>query len=146
MLVVEASSWQNSNMYFYSRRVHFYETDLMKVVHHGNYLRFFEEARVDWALNRGIITSEASALQLAVVKSTVEYLKALKFGDVICVKLQVKAEGLRIFIQYWLHRESDGALCARGETVHVGVDENLKIMRLSEKIKSVLEKEPWTEI
>lgn len=133
-------------MFSYSRRVHFYETDLMKVVHHANYLKYFEEARVAWALEKGIITSEASALQLAVIECKAVYLKALKFGETVQVKLQVRAEGLRIYIQYLIIRDSDQALCAKGETVHVGVDENLKIMRINAKMKSILEKEKWTEI
>ena len=28
-------------------RVNFYDTDAMAVVHHANYIRWFEEARVD---------------------------------------------------------------------------------------------------
>ena len=31
----------------YSRRVYYYETDKMGIVHHSNYIRWFEEARVD---------------------------------------------------------------------------------------------------
>lgn len=35
-------------MFIYKRRVKFYETDGMQVVHHANYLRYFEEARVEY--------------------------------------------------------------------------------------------------
>ena len=35
-------------MFTYKRRVTFYETDGMKVVHHANYLKYFEEARVEY--------------------------------------------------------------------------------------------------
>mgnify|MGYP000249430447 FL=1 len=35
-------------MFLYKRRVKFYETDGMQVVHHANYLRYFEEARVEY--------------------------------------------------------------------------------------------------
>ena len=31
----------------YERRINYYETDKMGIVHHSNYIRFFEEARVD---------------------------------------------------------------------------------------------------
>ena len=30
----------------YKRRINYYETDAMKVVHHSNYIRFLEEARI----------------------------------------------------------------------------------------------------
>ena len=31
----------------YEHIVQYYETDQMKVVHHSNYIRWFEEARID---------------------------------------------------------------------------------------------------
>ena len=31
----------------YERRINYYETDKMGIVHHSNYIRFFEEARLD---------------------------------------------------------------------------------------------------
>ena len=41
-------------MFTYKRRVKFYETDGMRVVHHANYLRYFEEARVEYLRAGGI--------------------------------------------------------------------------------------------
>ena len=32
----------------YQRRVNYYETDQMAIVHHSNYIRWFEEARLDF--------------------------------------------------------------------------------------------------
>ena len=32
----------------YKRQVNYYETDKMGIVHHSNYIRFFEEARIDF--------------------------------------------------------------------------------------------------
>ena len=31
----------------YRRRANYYETDKMGIVHHTNYIRYFEEARID---------------------------------------------------------------------------------------------------
>ena len=38
----------------YSRRVYYYETDKMGIVHHSNYIRWFEEARVDLIEQAGL--------------------------------------------------------------------------------------------
>ena len=38
----------------YSRRVNYYETDQMAIVHHTNYIRMFEEARLDMMEQGGI--------------------------------------------------------------------------------------------
>ena len=32
----------------YSRKANYYETDQMGIIHHSNYIRWFEEARVDF--------------------------------------------------------------------------------------------------
>ena len=32
-------------MHIFERKINYYETDKMGVVHHSNYIRFFEEAR-----------------------------------------------------------------------------------------------------
>lgn len=41
-------------MFTYKRRVKFYETDGMRVVHHANYLHYFEEARVEYCAQAGL--------------------------------------------------------------------------------------------
>ena len=38
----------------YKREVFYYETDKMAIVHHSNYIRIFDEARVDYLQQAGI--------------------------------------------------------------------------------------------
>ena len=38
----------------YERSVYYYETDQMKIVHHSNYIRWFEEARIYWMEKMGM--------------------------------------------------------------------------------------------
>ena len=38
----------------YRHKVQYYETDTMKIVHHSNYVRWMEEARVDMLEQMGI--------------------------------------------------------------------------------------------
>ena len=38
----------------YRHIVQYYETDQMAIVHHSNYIRWFEEARVDWFEQMGL--------------------------------------------------------------------------------------------
>lgn len=37
----------------YIHKVQYYETDKMSIVHHSNYIRWFEEARIDWLEKAG---------------------------------------------------------------------------------------------
>jgi len=132
-------------MYTYQHRVQFYETDEMGIVHHSNYLRICEEARVAWAHSRGLIDyqKKGSASMFAVYETRVRHLKPAFFGDEVEVQLQVRSEGVRIHIEYRLNARGQTLVVA--ETVHVPLDTNLKLMRLPNAMKEILEKEQWTE-
>lgn len=132
-------------MFTYQHRVQFYETDEMGIVHHSNYLRFCEEARVAWAHSRGLIDyqKKGSASMFAVYETRVRHLKPAVFGDEIEIQLEAKSEGVRIHIQYRL--SARGQTVAVAETTHVSLDPNLKLMRLPAAMKEILEKEQWTE-
>ena len=56
-------------MYEYERVVKYYETDQMGVVHHSNYIWWFEEARVEFMRNGGISyrAMEEEGIQIPVV-------------------------------------------------------------------------------
>jgi len=132
-------------MFTYQHRVQFYETDEMGIVHHSNYLRFCEEARVAWAHNRGLLDyqKKGSASMFAVYETRVRHLKPAFFGDEIEIQLEVRSEGVRIHIQYRLNAR--GQTLAVAETTHVSLGPDLKLMRLSDAMKEILEKEQWTE-
>jgi len=125
--------------------VQFYETDLMGIVHHSNYLRFFEEARVHWAHGWGFIDYQKpeSASHFAVLETRVRHLKPARFGDSLEVEIQAKREGAKIVFQYRLWKDTE--ILALAETQHVALDKNLRPMRLEKEIIQQLEKDPWKE-
>jgi acyl-CoA thioester hydrolase len=86
---------------------------------------------------------KGSAALFAVYETQVRHLKPALFGDEIDVELQVKPKGVRIVIQYRL--TARGQVLALAQTVHVPLDENLKLIRLPAKMTQILEKETWTE-
>ncbi|MCX7978806.1 MAG: acyl-CoA thioesterase [Bdellovibrionaceae bacterium] len=132
-------------MYVHRHLVQFYETDMMGIVHHSNYLRIIEEARVGWAHSVGLIdyNQPHSAAQFAVLEVRVKHLAPAKFGDVVEVDTQVRREGIRLMFQYRLR--CGQKILALAETHHVPLDKNLRPVRLSDTMKSVLEREKWTE-
>lgn len=132
-------------MFTHQHRVQFYETDLMGIVHHSNYLRFLEEARVGWAHDRGLIDYQKpeSAAHFAVLETQVRHLRPALFGDLLEVDVQARREGIRVIFQYRVRRGEE-ALCV-GETRHVPLGPDLKPLRLPAAMKQVLEKEVWTE-
>jgi len=70
-------------------KVRYYETDQMGIVHHSNYLKFFEFARIEWLekLNTPYHEIEKNKIILPVVKCELKFLKPLVFGDTFKVKV-----------------------------------------------------------
>lgn len=75
----------------YSRPVHLYETDLMGVVHHSNYIRYMEEARFEWLRNINLIHLHGTNADcvFAVIDMQASYKSPLKWGDHFEVELHL---------------------------------------------------------
>jgi acyl-CoA thioester hydrolase len=66
-----------------SFRVRFCETDLMGIVHHANYLAYFELGRVEWLRARGVTYAQwaQEGVHLPVVDVSLRYRNAARFDD-----------------------------------------------------------------
>lgn len=132
-------------MFQYSRITHVYETDLMGIVHHSNYLRFCEEARVAWCSEKKLLDgSNQAVFGLTVFETRVKHLAPARYGDQIVISVQVRTEGVRVIFQYRLQVGDKDIV--RAETVHCRIDENFKVLRLDKKMLDLLKEEKWTEI
>lgn len=67
----------------YIHKVHYYETDQMKVAHHGNYLHWMEEARVDFLLQLGCPYDKLEEMGIIspIVSVTCNYKSPAFFND-----------------------------------------------------------------
>lgn len=76
----------------YIHKVQYYETDKMKITHHSNYIRFMEEARVDFMeqLGWGYDKMEAAGLASPVIGLTCDYKHTTTFPDEITITVSVK--------------------------------------------------------
>ena len=103
-------------------RVRFAETDGMRVAYHGNYLAWFEAARVDMLdmLGTPYRDLDARGMNLPVLEVGVRYLKSAFFDDTLTVRAMIKERpGVRIRIDYEVFR-GDDRLC-EGHTKHAFV-------------------------
>ena len=93
----------------YNRRVKYYETDRMGVVHHSNYLRLLEDARMDW-LGENLIT----------------YSELERLGVIIpCVSASFKVvmrltgfKGVKMSFAYEIINTDTNELCYKGISSH----------------------------
>ena len=108
-------------MWSYSRDVNYYETDRMGVIHHSNYLRILEEARMAWMKENLIPYPEIENRGIIVpfTESNATFISFLRFGDTFRVDMElVRFTGLRMVFRYRVYNETTGELCHKAETVH----------------------------
>jgi acyl-CoA thioester hydrolase len=106
-------------------RVRFAETDAQGIVHHANYLVWFEVARVEYfdRYAQSYARFQADGYEATVVQVDVRYLAPARFDDRIRVWARCsEVRGARMTFEYALERLSDGARVAEGFTSHACVD------------------------
>lgn len=116
----------------YSRRVYYYETDKMGIMHHSNYIRIFEETRVDFLQQAGFPFSEMEnrGLLMPVLSVDCSYKHPLKFEDRFEVDLTItKFNGVSLYVSYIITNANNGKICATGSSSHCFTDEELKPVR-----------------
>lgn len=110
-------------------RVRYKETDKMGIVHHSNYYTWFEIGRGEYMRARGITYRqlEERGLLLPVIEARCFYKQPAKYDDEVIVRTYMaEFKGVRLRMEYEVIREEDGALLAKGYTVHAITDANLK--------------------
>lgn len=103
--------------------VNYYETDKMGITHHSNYIRFMEEARIDWMdqLGYGFDRMEAEGIVSPVVAASCNYKKTTTFKDKIEISVKVKQlSEVKLILAYDMR--VDGKTVCTGETVHCFFD------------------------
>lgn len=106
-------------------RVRYAETDGMKVVYHGNYLTYFEEARTNLFRNIGIVYSEIeqAGIYLVVLEAHVKYLRSALYDDILHVKAAFKElPSLRLKIDYEITKDNESELLVTGQTLHAFIN------------------------
>ena len=117
----------------YERKINYYETDRMGVVHHSNYIRFLEEARCNLLdkIDMSFDLLEEKGITIPVLGVNVDYKYHVTYGDTILVKLFIKEyNGVRMTIGYEVTNKENGNILLTGETKHCFTDNNLKPINL----------------
>ena len=118
-------------------RVHFFDTDAMAVVHHANYIRWFEIARVDFLRKAGIILTEMmdDGYVFPITDVSVKYLSSGYYDDILTIKtIPTALTRAKMEFSYEVYREKDNTLLVKGFTQNVFTNKNTgKIVRLPAK-------------
>jgi len=110
-------------------RVRYAETDRMGLLHHANYLVYFEQARTDLlrAMGRTYRDLEDDGYFLVVVKIEVKYKRPVHYDDAIAIRTTVtKTSPIRLEHKYEVIG-ADGQLACEGTSTLACVDAEGKI-------------------
>ena len=116
-------------------RVKFFDTDTMGVVHHANYIRWFETGRVEFLRALGLTLTEMmdDGILFPIVDISAKFHAPAKFDDEI--EIETTAEALtraKMKFVYTIRRRGDEKILTEGTSTNVFTHEG-KICRLPEK-------------
>lgn len=99
-------------------RVEYHHTDQMGIVHHSNYVKFFEVARTEWLRAMGVTYAEMErrGVMMPIVDVAVKYRNPALYDELISVTAFVDAMPMaRMTFRYEVRGE-DGREIASGST------------------------------
>lgn len=124
----------------YERRINYYETDKMGIVHHSNYIRFFEEARLDMMKKVGLdyFTMEKAGIIIPVLSVDCKYIKALHFDEDIVIQTKLtKYNGIKMEVAYEVYQKGSDEICTRGTTGHCFLTPDMKPIRMKREFPEI---------
>lgn len=97
------------------KRVHYQETDQMGVVHHANYVNWFEIARTEWMRAKGIAYKEIEklGLMLPVLEVNVKYHQSAFYDEQVAIYTKIQRMSPVRLVFYYEVRQIDS-----GNTPH----------------------------
>jgi acyl-CoA thioester hydrolase len=117
----------------YKHQAQYYETDQMGIIHHSNYIRWFESARI-WYMNKigvDFRDLEAQGVVSPVLEVSCTYKSMVRFEDNIVVVPKIcKYNGVRMELSYEVFDDDTGELRSNGTSSHCFLDKNGKPVSL----------------
>lgn len=104
--------------------VPFYDVDLMEIVWHGHYAKYFEQARCALLdkIDYGYMSMRASGYAWPVIDMRIRYAKPILFSQKIRVQAHLVEWQNRLKITYQIVDKNTGIRLTRGYTTQVAVD------------------------
>lgn len=120
----------------YERNAKYYETDQMGIIHHSNYIRWFEEARVYAMEQIGIPYDEMEACGVVSPVLSVEciYKQSVKFNDDVEIEVEfLSFSGAKMQLSYAVYLKKTGELMTTGRSSHGFLQKNGRPVKLKKE-------------
>lgn len=112
-------------------QVRFSEVDSMRIVWHGEYIRYFEDGRESFGKKYGLSYMDlyAAGYTIPMVEINCEYKSPLRVDDRAIIETRyINSSSAKVIFEYSIFRESDNALVATGRSVQVFLDKNFELV------------------
>ena len=117
----------------YQHKVQYYETDQMQIVHHSNYIRWFEEARSDFLeqIGYGYDRMEKEGIISPVIEIHAKYRSMTRFGEMVNIVVKmIRFTGLKFELEYIISDSVTGEIRVTGSSEHCLLARDSKPVRL----------------
>ncbi len=124
----------------YLHQVQYYETDGMGIVHHSNYIRWMEEARIDYLKRVGLAYDELEkrGLVIPVLEVSCKYRVSVPFGETVkIVMTPERFTGVKFSAVYRITDMEDKVLHATGRTEHCFLTKDLKPVNIKKEAPDI---------
>ena len=124
-------------------RVAYVETDAMAIVHHSNYIRWFEMGRNDMLRTIGYPYSklEKMGIWMPVIGVACDYKSPAGFDEVVLIRAWVdKVKGASVYLAYEVVGKESGEVKVTGSSSHGVTDTDLRPLRLKKEFPDLYEK------
>lgn len=103
-------------------QVRFSEVDSMRIVWHGNYLKYFEDGRESFGLkyNLGYLDVYKHQVMIPIVKINCDFKRPLVYGDSAIIESRyIPTDAAKIVFEYTIFRKQDMEVAASGSSMQV---------------------------
>ena len=124
----------------YKRKINYYETDRMGIVHHSNYIRFLEETRSRWLeeLNIPMEKLEEEGYTIPTLEVNCKYKYHITSGDTITIEPVItEFNGVRMTVTYNVIDEKTNKIVIEAYTKHCFTDRMLKPINMKKKNEEI---------
>lgn len=105
----------------YRHQTKYYETDQMGIIHHSNYVKWMEEARMDLMEQMGLGYKQMENMEIIcpVLSINVDYISMVRFEDTVIIETHVaKYDGFHMELEYKMYNEDNRELYVTARSKH----------------------------
>ena len=105
----------------YEHKARYYETDQMGIIHHSNYIKWMEEARLDLMDQLGLSYKQMEQMEIIspVLSVNVNYRSMVHFDDIVVIETKItRYNGIKMELEYTMTDKKTGEVRCTATSSH----------------------------